>query len=129
MNIEKSYDCGKFNFEQIADMNDLIEKITEDEYLSEILFTVTIKYCNKEREYTPSCSENKFIFGSRMMNDSSKNIKINIRIFDDAVIISGEQIGYIRPLSANTKEMSDEQKIITALDKWASYNSGDAIFC
>lgn len=129
MNIEKSYDCEKFDFEQIADMNDLIEKITEDEDLSEILFIVTIKYCKKEREYTSSRSENKFIFGSRIMNDSSKNIKINIRIFDDAVIISGDQIGYIRPLSANTKEMSDEQKIITALDKWASYNSGDAFFC
>ena len=116
MNIEKSYDCEKFNFEQIADMNDLIEKITVDKEHSKRLFTATIAYRDKEKIYTPSRSENTYTFGCR-----TKGIKSTVRIFYDFIDISDGENGYSYFENIPTSHMSDEGKIITALDKWESY--------
>ena len=116
MNNEKSYDCEKFDFEQIADMNDLIEKITDTPELSKRLFVVTITYRDKDKVHTPSRPENTYTFGCCI-----KDIKTTIRIFYDFFDISDEKKGYIPFENIQTNHMSDEEKIITALDKWESY--------
>ena len=86
MNIEKSYDCEKFDFEQIADMNDLIEKITDTLELSKRLFVVTITYRDKDKVHTPSQPENTYTFGCCI-----KDIKTTIRISYDFFDISDEK--------------------------------------
>jgi len=48
-----------------------------------------------------------------------KDIKTTIKIFYDFFDISDEK--KIHSLNIQTNHMSDEEKIITALDKWESY--------
>lgn len=121
-NILKLHITNVLDFCEISDMNTLISVIKNNNFFNELLFSATIVKSTEKNHYKGYEKEQKnYRFGNKLFHEELD--KVQITAYDDFVKLTFEASGntYKKNLSIN-KILSDEEKILSALDYWKNIN-------
>lgn len=109
------------DIEKIKDMENLIQTIANNDLYLKKRFHVVINYCNKDdvgRIYHKE--SNDISFGCKKRDEFMSNV-VNIKIYDNHLEVVDYATGKIFPNDIDTRKMTDEEKILTALGTWEDY--------
>lgn len=111
----------ELDIEKIKDMENLVQTVANNDLYVEKRFHVVINYCNKGdvgRIYTKE--KNDISFGCKSRDEFMSNV-VNIEIYDNFVELKDFNTGKTFQWEIDTRKMSDEEKILTALRLWNDY--------
>ena len=113
----------ELDIEKIKDMENLVQIIANSNLYVKKRFNVVINYCNKcdvGRVYIKE--KNDISFGCKNRDEFMSNV-VNIKIYDNFVELIDFNTGKPFQWEIDTRKMSDEEKVLTALRLWEDYYS------
>lgn len=108
----------ELDFQKIDGMKGLIDFITMDDWLRELLFNIDEVHSTREREYCRGTEKIRYTFGNRKYHEELDVVKITI--YDDSAELYLEAAGEFHPpykLDGHTYRTA-EQKIVYVLGCW-----------